>query len=140
RRKKLLRGAEELRVVRVAAQASRDPQNLHWALRLLGEEELGDELDLVRERAVPVRERHVPVDAESRAVDGRLDPQADAASARRVLDRVGDGPGQDEGLRDALDRELTADRDLVARAADFRRLEGELRMALGVEEVGRLQM
>src|SRR5207253_10951530 len=30
--------------------------------------------------------------------------------------------------------------DLVARAADVRRLEGELRMALGVEEVGRLQM
>src|SRR5712691_10646674 len=111
------------------------PRTFIRPLRLLGEEELGDELDLVRERAVPIRERHVPVDAEGRAVDGRLELEADAAPARRVLDRVGDRPRQDDGLSDALDRELTGDRDLVARAADIRRFESELRMALGVEEV-----
>ena len=62
-------------------------RGLFIVLHLLDEEQLGDEGDVVREGRLAVRERVVPVDAERRAVDGRVELEADALAAVRVGQR-----------------------------------------------------
>src|SRR3954471_21167729 len=109
-------------------------------LRLLRQLQVGDDRDLVGESRLATRQRVVPADAELVAVDLRLELQAEALAAERIRERVRDDAGDLDGLGVALDRDLAVDRQLVAVAADVLRLEGQLRMALGVEEVGRLQM
>ena len=54
--------------------------------------------------------------------------------------RADDRPGDRDGLRDAAERELAVDRDLVAIALDRLRGEAQLGEPLGVEEVGRLEV
>src|SRR5207247_7527844 len=51
-----------------------------------------------------------------------------------------DRPGQLDGLRDATDRDVAADGDLLSGALDLTRLERQLGMALGVEEVRGLEV
>src|SRR4051812_12147198 len=109
-------------------------------LRLLRELQLDDDRDLVGEGRLTARQRVVPVDAELVAVDLGLSLEAEAGAAVRVVDRVGDDAGDLDGLGVALDRDLAVDLDAVAITVDGLRLEGQLRVALGVEEVGRLEM
>ena len=69
-------------VVRARAQAARNAEELH-CLRLLDQLELGDELDVVADREAAGRKRRVPVEAERRPVDDRLELEAEA---RRVAE------------------------------------------------------
>src|SRR5213079_1077824 len=67
--------------------------------------------------------------------------EADPLVAKGIGDRRGHGSGDGDRLRDALDRQLTRRRDLAfAVKADVRGREDELRVPLGVEEVGRLEV
>src|SRR2546421_2521049 len=107
----------------------------------LDELQLGEDGDVVRERRLAAREWVVPVDPEVRAVDLRGQVEADALGPVRIGHRRGHLPGHCDRLGDALDRQLAVDRDLaVAVEANVLSCEAELRVPLGVEEVGRLQM
>src|SRR6266704_3602359 len=107
----------------------------------LDELQLGEDGDVVRERRLAAREWVVPVDPEVRAVDLRGQVEADALGPVRIGHRRGHRPGDCDRLGDALDRQLAIDRDLaVAVEADVLGRKAELRMPLGVEEVGRLEM
>jgi hypothetical protein len=99
------------------------------------EREVGLEGDLVRECRLAVRERHVPLDVELRAVDDRLQLEADARGSEVINSRPVDRAGQRGGLRDALHRELAVDLDVVAIPADLLRDESQLGEALRVEEL-----
>src|ERR687885_632831 len=105
-------------------------------LRLLHEEELGDEGDLVRERRLAARERQVPVEPEGGAVELRLEREAEAVASVGVGQRLGRAAGQLDRERHALDRDLAANRQLLA-AVDLARGEAELGVALDVEELRR---
>src|SRR3954467_12503091 len=59
-------------------------------LRLLDELEVGDQRDLVLERRLTARQGVVPVHAELRAVDGRLELDAEALIPVRVVLRLRD--------------------------------------------------
>src|SRR5215212_6370107 len=109
-------------------------------LRLLRELQLGDDRDLVGEGRLAAGQRVVPVDAELRAVDLGLELQAEARAAERIVERIGHDAEDLDGLGVALDRDLTVDLQLVAVALDRLRGERQLRVALGVEEVGRLEV
>src|SRR3954447_18855756 len=109
-------------------------------LGLLRQLQVDDDRDVVRQGRLAARERVVPADAELRAVDLRLGLEAEARAAVRVVDRVGDDAGDLDGLGVALDRDLAVDRDLVAVTLDRLRLERQLRIALGVEEVRALKV
>src|SRR5436305_9101808 len=75
--------AQQLGVVRVAAEAAADTEDLH-RLRLLRELEVRQQRDLVGQRRLATRERVVPVDPEPRAIDLRLELEAEALPAVRV--------------------------------------------------------
>src|SRR4051812_28965677 len=109
-------------------------------LGLLRELQVDDDRDLVREGRLAARKRVVPAHAELGAVDLRLSLEAEAGAAKRIVERVGDDAGDLDGLGVALDRDLAVDLELVAVALDALGLEAELRVALGIEEVRRLQM
>src|SRR3954453_14120959 len=109
-------------------------------LRLLRQLQVGDDLDLVREGRLAARQGVVPADAELVAVDSCLELQAQAGSAERVVERLGVDAGDLDGLGVGLDRDLTVDLELVAVGLDRVRGERQLRVALGVEEVGRLEV
>src|SRR5439155_4710860 len=103
--------------------------------------QLGEDRDLVRERGLTAWERVVPVEPELAPVDGRAQAEADPLVAVGIGDRRTHGPGDRDRLRDALDRQLAGDREpAVAVEADLLGGEAELRVPLGVEEVGRLQV
>ena len=102
----------------------------------LDEEQLGNDGDVVRQRLLAVGERVVPVDAERRAVDTRVELEPDPLAAIGVGQRRGDGAGDIGGLSDALEREVTLDLDRLAVEADVLRGEADLREPLGVEEIG----
>ena len=80
-REVLRRELQELPVVRARAQAACDAEDLH--LRLLGSTSSSSayELDVVADREAAGRERCVPVEAERRAVDDRLELEAEAGAA-----------------------------------------------------------
>src|SRR5438128_11638781 len=108
-------------------------------LGLLHEEELGYEGDLVRECGLAARQRQVPAHAEGGAVELRLEPEAEPLAPVGIRQRLGRAAGQLDRLRHALDRDLAANRQLVA-GLDLARGEAELRVAPGVEEGGPLQV
>src|SRR4051794_3287773 len=109
-------------------------------LGLLRELQVDDDRDFVREGRLAARKRVVPAHAELGAVDLRLSLEAEAGAAERIVERVGDDAGDLDGLGVALDRDLAVDLELVAVAGDRLRLEAELGAALGVEEVGTLEV
>src|SRR4051794_29518821 len=109
-------------------------------LGLLRELQVGDDRDFVRESRLAARERVVPADPELVAVDLGLELQAEAGPAERVVECIGYDAGDLDGLGVALDRDLAIDRHLVAVAVDRLRLEGQLWVLLGVEEVRALEV
>src|SRR5579859_168195 len=104
---------------------------------LLHQEEVCGQLHVVRERRLPVGELHLPVDAERAAVDGRLEVERHPLGPGRMRERVADRAFELDGNGHALQSQLAADRDVLARAADLGRLEPEERSPLGVKEVRR---
>src|SRR6185503_4357031 len=108
--------------------------------RDLDRRDVGLEADLVREQEAATRKLCVPLEAEVGAVDRAGELESDAVVAPRI------GAGADvlarecEGLRDALHGQLAFDDELVTSGLDGDRLEQDVRMALRVEEVGRLHM
>ena len=134
-RRLLAQSAEEGRRVRSVSERAADREDAH-RLRLLGDQgQVGLERDLVGERRLAVRERHVPVHVELRAVDGGLQLQSDAGRAEVVDRRADDRALQNGRLGDALDRDLAVDLDRVAVALE-RAGEADDGMTLGVEELG----
>src|SRR4029077_11784030 len=81
-------------------------------LRLLDEEELGRDADVVREGRLAARQRDVPVQGGLRAVARRGQLEAEALAAVRIGDRRGDRALEFHRLRDALDRERSGDLEL----------------------------
>src|SRR3954452_17410253 len=104
-------------------------------LRGLDEVELGGELDVVRERRLAGRERHVPVETEIGAVDGDLEREVQPLVPERVGRRVGERAAELDRAADALDRDLALDDEPVALARHLRRREADLGRALDVEEL-----
>src|SRR4051812_31013461 len=109
-------------------------------LCLLRQLQVGDDLDLVGEGRLAARQRVVPADAELRAVNLGLELQAEAGAAERIVESVDDRADDLDRLAVTLDRDLAVDLQVVAIAIDRLRLEGQLGAALGVEEVGRLEV
>src|SRR5437868_2655319 len=105
-------------------------------LRLLHEREAGVKADLVIEQEAAAGERGVPVDAMVDAVDDALELEADALVAPRIGVRAGDRGVQRDRLGDALQGQLALD----AVGSDQRSAERRLRIALDVEELGRLDV
>src|SRR3954453_12995072 len=106
----------------------------------LGQLEVDEQLDLVCEREAALGQRSVPVEAVLGAVDDRLELEADLLDVAEGHGRLGDRPAGLDRAAAALDRQLAVDDQCVALGADQRRGEGHVRVALGVEEVRRLQM
>src|SRR2546421_1443593 len=103
--------------------------------------QLREDRYLVRERGLAAWQGVVPVDAEVGAVDLRAQVEPDPLVAVGIDDRRADRAGDRYRPADAPDRQLAADRDLaVAGEADVLGAEAELGVALGVEEVGPLQV
>src|SRR3954447_23188855 len=121
-----------------------DMPRTRMALRLLGvglrQLELDDQRHVVREREAALRERGVPVEAELRAIDHRLEVDADLGRAGDVLVRADERAAALNRVRVALDRQLAVDHQLVALDAHVARLVAELGVVLDVEEVRRLEM
>src|SRR3954453_13770022 len=104
-------------------------------LDLLRELGLDDQRHVVRERVPALGERGVPLEAELRAVDDRLEVDADLGVAGDVLVRADERAAAGHWVGLALDRELAVDDQLVALDAQVARLVAELRVVVGVEEV-----
>ena len=135
--RELGRRAQQRRVVRRCAQASRDRQDSH-PLCGLDRRHAHEQLDLVGHEEVAVRERLIPLEVELAAVDDALELEADALVAPRIGAALGDDAGQLDRLGDALDRDLAVQTNLAV----VERLAGgggeaDLGWLLGVEEVGR---
>src|ERR1019366_1768475 len=79
-------------------------------------------------------------ETERGAVDLSLELDPEALTAVGVVDRLGDHADDLDGLGVALDRDLAVDLQLIAVAADVLGRECDLGVALGVEEVRRLEM
>src|SRR3954454_12494181 len=106
----------------------------------LRELELDGQLDVVGQGEPALGQRRVPVEAELRAVDDRLKREADLRVARDVLVRPLDRAGAGDLLGVALDRQVALDGEGVAVTRELERRERDLGVALGVEEVRRLQV
>src|SRR3954470_7370094 len=102
--------------------------------------ELDDQRHVVRQRVPALGERSVPVEAELRAIDHRLEVDADLGVARDVLVRADERAAALDRMRVALDGQLAVDQELVALDAHVARLVAELGVVLDVEEVRRLEM
>src|SRR5262245_36224686 len=107
---------------------------------LLGELELDDELDVVREREAALRQRRVPSQAVLGAIDDRLELDAELREVAEGDDRLGDRALSLDRARVALDRELAVDEQPTVVDAHERRGETDLRVVGDVEEVGRGQV
>src|SRR4051812_6466320 len=106
----------------------------------LDELELDGDGDVVGQRVAAGRDRRVPVDAVVRAVDDRLELDGDALVAVEVLRRAGDRALGGDRLGDAAHGQLTRDGQLLAVLLELGGDEGDLRVALGVEEVRALEV
>src|SRR3954454_21944292 len=95
------------------------------------------ELDLVGQGEAALGQRGVPGEAVLGAVDDRLELDADLLEIAERDGRLGDRAAGLDRARVALDRELAVDDQLVVLRAHERGGEGDLREALGVEEVRR---
>src|SRR3954464_2428507 len=109
-------------------------------LALLRQLELDDQRHVVREREPALGERGVPLESELRAIDHRLEVDADLGRAGDVLVRADERAAALNRVRIALDRQLAVDHQLVALDAHVARLVAELGVVLDVEEVRRLEM
>src|SRR5258706_8597659 len=107
---------------------------------LLHELEFGDKRDVLGKRRLTTRKWVIPVDPELVAPDHSCECQTETLATVGVGNWVRDLAGDLDGFRVPLDRDLAVDADPVAGAFDSARLEGKLRIALGVEELGRLEM
>src|SRR3954470_3174286 len=102
--------------------------------------ELDDQRHVVRERVPALGERRVPLEAELRAIDHRLEVDADLGVAGDVLVRADERAAALDRMRVALDGQLAVDQELVALDAHVARLVAELGVVLDVEEVRRLEV
>src|SRR5207244_9623908 len=87
---------------------SRGPSSL---LRLPQEVEIGRELDLVGQSRLPVRKRHVPLDAELGAIDRGLELETDPLAPIWIRDRICDRARQLDRPFDALELDAPPNRD-----------------------------
>src|SRR5579875_1387234 len=103
-------------------------------LRGLDRRHAEDELDLVGDEQVAVRQGLVPLQIELAAVDRAGELEADALVAPRIgRAGVGDHAGELDRTGDALDRDLAGQADLaVADRRERARGEGDLRVGGGV--------
>src|SRR5207302_8535802 len=93
------------------------------------------------EQEVAVGKGLVPLQVKITAIDGARELQADALAAPRVFAVLGDLAGELDRLGDALDGDLTLQRDLtVAAHLGGGGTEADLRVLLGVEELRALQV
>src|SRR3954464_9818698 len=102
--------------------------------------ELDDQRHVVRQREAALGKRGVPLEAELRAVDHRLEVDADLGVAGDVLVRAHERAAALDRVRVALDGQLPVDDKLVTLDTQVARLVAELGVVLGVEEVRRLQV
>ena len=102
--------------------------------------ELDVQVDLVRQRLVAVGKLGVPADSIIGAVDRGAEREAQAGVAHEVIGGTLDRAGCRDRLGDALERELTLQRERVAVGGEAVGAEGDLRVLLGVEEVRRAQV
>src|SRR3954447_1542954 len=106
----------------------------------LGELELDVELDVVGQGEPALGQRRVPVEAELGPVDHGLEREAELGVAGDVLVRALDRAGAGDLLGVALDRQVAVDGDVVPVTREAQRAELDLGVALGVEEVRRLEV
>jgi hypothetical protein len=106
----------------------------------LDELEVDGQGHVVGQHEAALGQRGVPVEAELRAVDDRLELEAELGVAERVLDGAGDRAGRADALGVALDRQVARDGDAAVADRDVGRLEADPRVLLGVEELRRLQV
>src|SRR3954469_16241766 len=110
---------------------------IRTGLGLLDEGDVDRQRDVVGQRVAAGRQRHVPVEAELRAVDRRVELQVRAGVAERVLRRGLPGARGGDRLGDAADREVAADRGgRVVVERHVGRGEVDRRVVLDVEELG----
>src|SRR3954453_22848767 len=95
-------------------------------LDLLRELELDDQRHVVRERKAALGERGVPLEAELRAIDHRLEVDADLRVAGDVLVRADERAAALDRVRVALDGQLAFDDELLALDAQVTRLVAKL--------------
>src|SRR3954453_15394344 len=94
-------------------------------LDLLRELGLDDQRHVVRQRVPTLGERRVPLEAELRAIDHRLEVDADLRVAGDVLVRADERATALDRVRVALDGQLALDQELVALDAHVARLVAE---------------
>src|SRR5436305_9240334 len=101
-----------------------------------------EQLDVVGDEQIAVREGLVPLQIEIAPVDHGFDLEADTLVAPRVgRAEIVDAPDQLDRLRDALERDLAGEPDLaVVGCLRGGRVKADLRMLLDVEELGRGQV
>src|SRR3954451_1368820 len=116
------------------------PRTFIGLLRGRRQLEVDEQLDLVGEREAALGQRGVPVQAVLRAVHDRLELEADLLDAAEGLVRLGDRAAGLDRARVALDRQLAVDDERAVLGTHQGRGEGDVRVALGVEEVRRLQV
>src|SRR6266545_1330669 len=102
---------------------------------LAHEQQIDVHLDIPAHRVATARQLHLPIESELAAVEARLHLQSrDLAEAARS--RWGVVTAGGDRARDAPDRELAVQcHQAVAVEGDCRRVERDLGMALGVEEL-----
>src|SRR5262249_15025675 len=103
---------------------------------LLDELEMDTQRHLVAEHLAAVGQLHVPVEPVVVAVDLGLQVESEPLVLVRSDGRAGELALGDDRLGDALDGQLSVDRELVALAGDRGRLEADLRGPVPVEELG----
>src|SRR4051794_25390936 len=96
--------------------------------------------DLVAEGLAATWEIHLPVEAEVVTIDLGLEVYADPLVLTGIEDGAADLAAGDDRLGVALDGQLAVDDQLVALPRDLLRLEDDLGVLLGVEEVRRQEM
>src|SRR5205823_370294 len=119
-----------------------DTARIRIDLRLLTSElELDGELDVIGNRHSALGQRGVPREAVLRAVDHRLERDAELGYVAEGDRRTGDRAGRLERVGLVLDREVSGDlQRAVVSGLDLRGVEANLRIALDVEEVRRAEV
>src|SRR6476659_304503 len=96
--------------------------------------------DLVRKQEPACRKRGIPVQPQVGSIELAFQLDADPLVPSHVGARAEKSALQLDGLRRALDREIPLDTKFASVERDLGRGEANLRIACGVEEVGRLQV
>ena len=139
RRRPLRDVAEQARVVRVGAQAAGDGEDPH-------RDQLRSNSSVTRRRtslasaSAAAGQLHLPDHAERGAVDRRFQVESELLASAGKSDGTAQTARRLDGHGEAGHLELTVDPDRVGVARDLGRVEADLRVALGIEEVRREQM